>query len=149
MIGFIVNEVTNNSQNYLMFRSLNELAKTYDCYLFTDKVSSLPMKNNFAIMQQVESMSHRGILLSTSMITTQILNKNLTASRKYFYPQEIEWTHMQRFNAIQLKNIFYNKDIDLIAKSKSYSDLFTKLFKSPVGTIYNWNSYGIEEVLKL
>lgn len=148
MIGVIVDEVANNTNSYILFRELNKLSENYGCYLFCDEVKSLPIENKFAIMNQVEAMSHSGILFSTSILTTQVLVNNLTASKKFFYVHSLDWMHIKYFGFNQLKKVFCHDEIDLIAKSESHNDILSKLFKKPSHIIYDWDVQKITEVIE-
>ena len=147
MIGIITETVDANfSYNYVLFNTLNKLSESYDCYLFTNKVVSLPVKNKFAILQQIEAMNHSGILIGTSIFNAQIVAKCLTASQKYFYVWYPEWIIFNNFYNKQLNNIFYNEELNLITRSDNHFNLINRLFKSPIGTVYNWD---IDDLLKV
>lgn len=147
MIGVVVDNIINNAQTYLMFRTLNKLSKTHDCYMFTNTVQSMPLPNHFAILQQIEALSHRGILISTSVINTQIVLNSLTATQKYFYIWHPEWSQLKELGVRQLRNVLYNDDIDIIARSASHAKLLNKLFKQPKHIVYNWDYESIKRVV--
>lgn len=150
MIGIITESIDANfSHHYLLFETLNKLSESYDCYLFTNKVISLPTNNKFAILQQVEAMSHSGILIGTSIFNTQIVSKCLTATKKYFYIWHPEWMYFNNFYTKQLNNIFYNDEINLITRSNSHYKLIKNLFKQPIGTVYNWDTDELIKVLNI
>ena len=147
MIGVVVDNVINNPQNYVLFRELNKLAQDEDCYLFTNTVQALPMNHNFAILQQVEALKHSGILIGTSMLNAQIVANCLTASKKYFYVWSPEWMNLQKFGSQQLRKMFYNDDVDLLARSTCHWNLLAKMFKEPNGIVYNWNAEQLRSVI--
>jgi len=147
MIGIIVDEVFGSSQHYFMFKTLNELSATDDCYLFTNKVNSLPMNNKFAIMQQLEALHHPGILISTSLFSTQILANSLTASKKYFYIWQLDWMNMNGLLNKQLDRVLYNDEIELISRSNSHANVLSQICKKPCGVVYNWDKERLKTVI--
>jgi len=147
MIGIIVDEIVNSPQNYFLFKTFNELSKSHDCYLFTSGIKELPIENKFSIMQQLEALHHPGILISTTMLNAQIAANSLTATKKYYYIWNFEWTMLNQFAFHQLDKIFYNDDVELIANSSTHNHLLTQLFKSPIGIVYNWDRKSLEKVI--
>ena len=147
MIGIITNDVSNNPESYLMFKALNEISNDTDCFLFTNIVYALPCPHRFAIMQQVEAMSHRGTLVSTDIINSQILKNNLMAEKKYYYVWGPEWRNLNNFSPNQMTSVFYNDEIELVARSKSHKDMLSKLFKPPKHVMYNWDANQLRELL--
>lgn len=147
-LGIIIESINNNSQDYLMIRCLNEIAKKYDCCVFTNEVKSFPIKPNFAILQLENAFNHKGILISTNILTTQILNNCMMTSNKYFYTQSLEWLNVSELKNASLHRIYCNDNINLIASSESYGKIITKLFKKPSHIIYLWDHEKIGELLK-
>lgn len=147
MIGIIVDEIVGSPQNHFMFKTLNQLSETQDVYLFTSGVKHLPMENKFAIMQQVEALHHPGVLIGTSMLSSQVVANCLTATKKYYYPWHFEWMHLQQFGAQQIDKIFYHDEMELIARSTSHAKLYSQLFKQPAGIVYNWDRESLEKVI--
>lgn len=147
-LGIITESINNNSQDYLMIKCLNEIAKNYDCCVFTNDIKSFPLKPNFAVLQLENAFNHKGVLVSTNILTTQILNNCMMASKKYFYSQSLEWFNVNELKNASLHRIYYNDNIDLIAPSESYGQIMTKLFKKPSHIIYLWDNEKIGELLK-
>jgi hypothetical protein len=147
MIGVVVDNIFNCPQQYLLFRTLNELVKTHDCYVFTNTIQSLPIQNKFCILQHVEAMSHKGTLIATSILNAQIVANSLTPQKKLFYVWYPEWATLQNFGNHQLTKILYNDDMQLVARSHSHHHLLQKLFKTPVGVVCNWNLDQLREVI--
>lgn len=147
MIGIVVDNISSDVKNYVMFRELNKLSETHNCFVFTNQIAGLPMNNKFAILQQVEALSHSGVLIATNLMNAQIVRNSLTASKKYFYVYDLDWTKISQFHSKQLTNIFYNDEMELISRSKSHSDILTKLFKKPKSVVYNWNNKELIEAI--
>lgn len=146
MIGVLVDEVDNSAKNYVIFRELNKIAEKNNCYLFTNSVKQLPIKPRFSIMSSVEALHHNGILIANSIITSQIAINSVTASDKYFYMWELDWMNIKGLKCSQLKNIYYNKEINLIARSNYHYDFAKRLVSEPKGIVHNWNA---EKMMRL
>lgn len=147
MIGIIVNDIESTPFMHTLFRELNNLSKDHECYLFANQVKALPMYNNFCILQQIEALQHKGTLIATSLITSQVLANCLTCKDKYYYVYNLEWMNLGKFNSKQITSIFLNKEINLLARSESHSKVLNKNFKSPVGIVHNWNHKQIAEYI--
>jgi hypothetical protein len=147
MIGIIVDDIESTPFMHTLFRELNKLSETHDCYLFANQVKTLPAHNKFCILQQIEALQHQGKLISTSLINTQILANCLTCEKKYYYVYDLDWMKMQNFNSRQLTTIFLNKDINLLSRSESHYKVLSKNFKAPAGIVHNWNHKQIAEYI--
>jgi len=147
MLGIVVDNVINTPSQYLMFTALNEISKTHNCYVFAGKVIQLPQKPRFAIMQQVEAFGHRGVLIGTSILSSQIVEKALMASRKYYYLWSLEWMGLDGFDESQLDNIYCSDEMQLIARSSTHYNKISQYFKPPSHIIYNWNTSSLLEIL--
>jgi hypothetical protein len=138
MLGVIKESIESNDSDYFLIKNLNRLSKNnINCYLFVDKIEYI-YEHDFAILPLVEAMSHKGILVSSSILTTQILNKNLTATKKYFYVNSFEWMNVNNLYSSQLESIYLNDEIDLISPSKHYDFIISSLFKKPKTIMRNW-----------
>ena len=147
-IGIIVEEISSNSHDYIMINSLNEISKNYDCCIFTNIIKDMPIKNNFAILQMSNAFNHTGTLISTNIVTTQILCNCLMAKNKYYYINSLEWPNVNNLKNSSLHKIYYNNEIELIASSRSHFNLLSKLFKKPSHVISLWDHEKIGELLK-
>lgn len=146
MIGVLVDEVKNDVKSYIIFRELNKISEKNNCYLFTNSVKHIPIKPRFSIMSSIEALHHDGILIANSIITSQIAINSITATDKYFYMWDMDWMNIKGLKCAQLKNIYYNKEISLIARSYYHYDFAKKLFAEPKGIVHNWNA---EKMMRL
>lgn len=138
MLGVIKESIESTESDYFLIKNLNKLSQqNINCYLFVDKIEYI-YEHDFAILPLVEAMSHKGILISSSILTTQILDRNLTASKKYFYVQSFEWMSVDNLYASQLNSVYLNEDIELISPSKQYNFIISSLFKKPKTIMRNW-----------
>lgn len=146
MIGIVVDEINNDPKSYVMFRELNKISGRVPCFVFTNGIRGLPMKNEFTILQQIEALSHQGTLIGTSIMSSQIVAKSLTARKKLLYMWDLEWSKLENFHASQVQSLFLNKELDVIARSDKHKEVFSKLYKNTDKVIYNWRA---EELLKV
>ena len=146
MLGIVTEEINNDPKNYIMFRELNKLSGQIPCYVFANNVRSLPMKNEFTILQQIEAMSHQGTLIGTSIISSQVVSKSLTPKNKIIYLWDLEWSKLSNFNAKQVQSLFLNKEIDIVTRSEKHKEIFSKLFRPTEKVVYNWRA---EDLLKV
>jgi len=147
MIGIIVEDIESTPFMHSMFRELNKLSQDYECYVFANQVKSLPTHNKFCILQQIEALQHQGVLISTSLTTSQILANCLTCINKYYYVYDLEWRNLKAFNEKQLTKIFLNEEINLLTRSESHYKVLSKNFKAPAGIVRNWNHKQIAEYI--
>lgn len=148
MIGVIADLIDDDTFSFNLFRSLNKISKAIDCYLFPINMKKLPMRNDFTILQPVNAFHHKGTLISTSILNTQILANSLQATKKYFYFNDLDWKDIKQFNSEQLSFITDMDDIKLISRSKSHNRLITNLFKPTEGVVYNWDSNELLKVIQ-
>ena len=106
----------------------------------------MPMHNKFTILQTIEAMSHQGTLVSTSLLTSQVVKNSLTAKKKLYYMTDIDWLRINNFSFDQMIGIFHDKEIEIVTRSKSHENIVSKMFKPPVGTVFNWRA---DEILKV
>lgn len=147
MIGVVVDYIDNTAESWNIFSCLNELSKKTECYLFADNIKALPQHNNFAILQQASLFEHKGILIGTSLLNSQMINNALFADKKYFYIQNLEWMNVENLNFLQLKNVVHNPELKLISRGKTHHKIISKLFKKPEHMIVNWDVKELEKEL--
>ena len=148
MIGVIADLIDDDAFSYSLFRSLNKISKSVDCYLFPMNLQKAPIKNEFTILQPVNAFHHRGTLISTSLLNTQILANSLQASKKYCYFNDLDWKGLETFNTEQLSFITQSKEINLISRSKSHDKVISRMFKPTAGVVYNWDADQLLKVIE-
>jgi hypothetical protein len=132
-LGILTNQIATNQKLISISHNLNKLSITdrnIDCILFYNDMGALTVKKEFACMSSVSALSYDGILIATDMVSACLLNKCLRASDKYFYVWDIDW-HKLKKPIEFMKNIYFNNDIELIARSEHHAKLITKVFKKP------------------
>jgi hypothetical protein len=146
-IGIVIDTITNNEINRLMFNTLNDLSKRHPVYLFANYTHSLPIKNQFCILQQLHALNHNGILIGTSLLNSQIVINSLVAKEKYYYMWEPEWLKFNELRFSQLDKIINNPELNLITRTQEHFNLMQSLFKIPLGIVKNWNIDDMEEII--
>ena len=96
------------------------------------------------MLQQASAFEHKGILISTSMLNTRVMNNTLLATKKYFYVQNLEWSGVENLMYPELESLIHNPELDLIARGETHFSVLSKAFKTPKHTIINWDHEDIE-----
>jgi len=149
-IGVIVDQLKPDSNSFNLVNCLNILSKKHSCFLFIlehgdPKITKLA---NFSILNMESLFAFKGKLIATGLSNAQACNNSLYASSKYLYLNELEWMNLDKVSHYQLKNILIDDELNLIAKSKSYDKILSKLFKDTSGIVYNWDHEELLEVIK-
>jgi hypothetical protein len=147
MLGIVTDKISNNSQNYFMFKCLNQLSKDMECSVFTNELESLPMQNEFGIFAQVYALEFSGDLMSTSVFNTQIVANSLMARNKYFYLQNIEWTEIGPFHINQIFRTLFNEEIKIITRGPTHRDVVNKLFQQTDLIVPEWDAEEIKRIV--
>ncbi len=148
MIGVIADLIDDDAFSYSLFRSLNKMSKSVDCYLFPLELRKPPVRNEFTILQPVNALHHQGTLISTSILNSQILGNSLKASKRYFYFNNLDWKDLGMFRSEQLSFITQSEDINLISRSKSHDKVISRMFKPTAGVVYNWDADQLLKVIE-
>lgn len=143
--GFIVN--INNDD---LITNLNELLNIdykYCPIVFYQTLQRTKVFPRFCQLQLQSVWDFEHTLISTNILTTQVLNNCSRAKRKLFYVKELEWLSLPELNYAQLVDIYQNPEIDLIANNEKDFDILTKLWKKPINTINNYNYKQLKETI--
>ncbi len=147
MIGVILENVNNDPITYDVFKCLNQLSRKHSCYLFTDSIVAMPVKNKFSILQSASAFEHRGVLIGTTLINAQMVNNSLLAKEKYLYLQNIDWMNINNLRFNQLRRVMHHPELKIIARGSNHYDIIKKAFKEPEHTIINWDAEELERAI--
>jgi hypothetical protein len=148
MIGVIADMIDDDAFSYSLFKSLNKISKSTDCYLFPMNFKKAPIRNEFTILQPVNALHHKGTLISTSLLNTQVLANSLQAKKRFFYFNDLDWRGLGAYHAEQLAFVTQTKDINLISRSNSHDKVISKMFKPTAGVVYNWDADQLLKVIE-
>jgi hypothetical protein len=114
--------------------------------IFYQKLGSCQIPSMCPKMHYVRAWNYTGVLISTDIATTTILDKCIRSPRKLFYVHDLEWLYLKSPLFSHLNTIYNNPEIDLIARSQSHYDILQRVWKKPIGIIDNFNK---EDILKI
>jgi len=149
-LGIIVDTLSNYHFGIELTKNLNQLIVNHpeiDVIVFRDDPSLLPTETpKFAIMHIKETWRYDGVLISTNMMTTEVLIKSPCTKHKFFYCWDLEWLYQERPTYSYLQNIYNNPNIPLIARNEEYSKTIQNIWRKPYCTIQEFNH---EQLFKL
>jgi len=136
MIGILV-------PNSISDEDFNKITKNRDYCVF----GSLPVPKGLDLpyLQMLRVYDFKGDVICSNIETAQVLIDLPLPNKKYFYVRSFEWESFQSVNYNDLKKIYLNDDIELIASSKHVYNGLKKLFKEPKAICKNWNFSSLEK----
>ncbi len=122
--GIIVSTLDTSLSSQALINNINELLTKHYEYcpiIFYQSLvaTTIPIKCCMLQQQQVWGFEHP--LISTNIVTTRILNKCTRSNKKFFYVDNLEWTSIPNIFYKDLKDIYQNPNIELIAKVLGHS----------------------------
>ena len=105
---------------------------------------SIPTDVDLNYLQIIRVYDFKGTMICSNVETAQILIDLPLPKKKYFYVRSFEWENFNFVNYNDLKNIYLNENIDLIAANKHIYEVLTKLFKEPKGICKDWDFSKLE-----
>ncbi len=148
-LGILTNSIGNSQKSISMYHNINTLCDNcfdLDCIVFETDSEYCKQHNKFPIMHSVEALDYDGVLISTDIMSTYLLNKCLTAKKKYFYIWDIDW-HLQNKPLQFIKSTYMNPEINLIARSKDHAKIISKIFKEPKYIVEDFNYEKIKTII--
>ena len=81
MIGVLTERIQFNQQSIFLLKNFNELNQTNSCCIFCNEMHHRPVDIHFNIMQQIQSYSFEGTLVTDSILLAQNLHYNKEAEK--------------------------------------------------------------------
>jgi len=148
-LGFLMHQMLPNQKTNALSINLNEMVQKYpdiDPILFFNDIGMCNIKNEFAVMQTIEALDYDGILIATDEISVNMFKACMRAKEKYFYVWDINWFYNPR-PISNIKSLYLNDDVKLIARSKSHFDIISRVFKKPEYIIQDFNVDEIKSII--
>ncbi len=148
--ALLVEQIDISQLGYCMSVSLNQLVvdrPDMDFLVFYESWAKAPMPMRFASIMEREAWGFNGTMISTNLKTTERMIRCPGPKRRLFYVWNLEWTYLNGFSYEYIRNIYCNPSIELIARSKTHSDLITKLWKKPAYIMENFDKRVLEEIV--
>ena len=138
-IGILIDRPDRNQKFYTICKELNKLSERgVDVILFYTDSGRILEPTKFAMMEMSYVFQYDGILVSTDVVTTEIMRNNFNAKKKLFYVWDLEWLRAVR--PFYINNNAYNSEIETIARSQSHYDILSRVWKKPSATIEEFNN---------
>uniref|UniRef100_A0A6M3LIT7 Glycosyltransferase n=1 Tax=viral metagenome TaxID=1070528 RepID=A0A6M3LIT7_9ZZZZ len=120
-IGIIVPSLASSQLSYYLIKYANDLinkSNQYDITVFYEELDMPCIKPRFALMNISEFWSFHGLLISTTIDNTILVNKAINNSKHVFYVWDLEWLRMGKQNYIN--NIFAYRAPILVARTEDH-----------------------------
>lgn len=151
-IGFYIIDIdSNNETDNRRLECLNKLCelRPYDnIVLFNSNLRAIDIDYKYYALHLSEAKYFKGILFMFD-IKSILLARNFPApKRKILFLENTDWQNDHRFPYMFWRNIYVNKDIELISTTKEIDDLCKICWKDPLSHIENYNHEEINDVLQ-
>ena len=127
--------------------SVREFSRNNTCCIFTNAVFP-PSEPPVSIFHSARAYSFEGSIISTDLATTSTLTRLQLPAKKMFYVAKMEWLEMDSVHYSQMRNLYQNDEIDLIASTQKIYDKLESIFKKPLCIMKDWNLNHIKQVIE-
>lgn len=148
-LAFLVQDLGSTQLAYRLISQINKSTKerdNLDIVVFYENLVKPCIAPGFMITNIADCWSFNGAIVSTSLSTAHKLLNVPSARRKFFYSYDLEWIRYKDKSYEDMARIYCNKNLKLIARSKSHKDMLSMCWNRDVNVIHDFN---IEEFLKL
>lgn len=149
-IAFLVKAVSMSQEGLLLINECNKLLETnrnIDINIFYEDYDRVPIKPEFSMMQNRYAWGYNGILISTDLHTTEILEHFVGPSKKMFYVWNLEWLYSNNMFS-SYSHLYQSKNIDLIARSEHHSQIISKLWQTPKYIMEDYNHEQLTTIIR-
>ncbi len=130
-LNFYVNNLGASQLSYSMLKNIKRRIDEHNDIapiVFYENLERPPIPPNFALMQIAEGWGQHGIGIATSLSTLVKMKSFPALSKRIFYVWDLEWLRMQPRRYDVYNKFYLDRDITLIARCESHSDLITNCF---------------------
>lgn len=125
-------------------KALNQIDNSINATVFYCEPGPIPERINFPVMEIMYSYVFNGIVISTDIYTTQVMENILGTKEKYYYPWDLEYIY-QPYPINTLKNVFNNK---LIARNEERYNVLNSTWKKPELIIEEFDAKQLERLFR-
>lgn len=148
-ISAIVKNLSASQKNYFLIKEFNKLCLNPDnsCSVFVEQIGFAVTKPLFSCPIIAFMSGYNGKIISTTLEETSMMIKTATNADMYLYLWDLEWLNRPvRYE--QALNILTNKDLKIIARSKSHAKIIENFCnKSVCGIVDNWESEKLLQII--
>lgn len=148
-IGILLNNLGPSQLAYYAVKNGNDFVNNNphkDFIVFFYEISPECLRPNFAVMNLSEAYNYNGILVATDANSASRIIEFPGTVNRFFYVWDFEWLRLNNKNFEDLKTIYDNNKLPLIARSKTHFNLLKKIWKEPIGVVEDAN---ISELYKI
>ncbi len=146
-VGVAVTNLGPTQLNYFLIQNTNRLlAERHDVDLivFYENLHNPCLTMNFGSMQLTEAWGYDGTLIATTLSTASKILQFPGPSRKLFYVWDLEWLRMREKSFSELRSIYANPRLQLIARSDEHARVLEACWNTPIlGVVEDFNINNI------
>lgn len=149
-IAAIVKNLGPSQCNFFLTKEFNKLSEKSEnsCTIFVNDPTVPVIDPSFSCPVVAFLPHFKGACISTDIYTTQQILKNSSITDKFFYVWDIEWT-IKRLDYTKTVDLMRNKNLKIIARSKSHADVISNFCNKEVfGIVDNWESSKLLEITR-
>ena len=147
-IAVLMDSTRPSQKSCSAIESLNLISADYtntDAVIFAKHHSIPPIVPRFGIMHEGMAYFYDAYFFATDVPTAMSSLEFPMAKKRFFYLWDLEWLSLDWPHS-QLKKVYMNENIELIARSKSHFNLISCVWKKPVAIMENFDKNKIDEL---
>lgn len=149
-IGLVCNNVGPSQLAYYAIKTGNEFVKSgdNDFVIFFYELMPECIKPNFSTMNLSEAYDYNGVLIATDINSASRILEYPGATKKFFYLWDLDWVKLQQKKYEHLAQVYKNKNLELIVRSKTHFNFVKNLWKEPVGIVEDCNISKLAKIIE-
>jgi hypothetical protein len=136
MIGLLLKQTFDSS-------ILPYIEKNKECCVFSTGAPTPNFKKPF--LQTLRIYDFDKTVIATDITTAMLASTLILPKKKYFYITNLEWVGHNPLVYQELREIYLNEELELIASNESDYKTIKNLFKKPKFIVKNWDFSEIEK----
>jgi hypothetical protein len=150
-LGFLLSYLGHSQLGFHIINSGNELLAKWpniDVVAFISNPVKPMLDPAFAVMNINEAFDYDGIVFATDLYTAEKLSRFPGPRLKYFYLWDLEWMRNPGRSFEELKSIYTDPRIEIIARSNDHADCFFQCWnRRPYAVVPNCDIPGLVEMV--
>jgi hypothetical protein len=149
-VGILVRDLRASTLSYNLIDTGNRIANEctdVDFYVFNEDARLPPKSIGFPTFQYRNAWAFDGVLISTDINTTRILQRFPDTCKKFFYVWNMqEWHGLSNIDAVH--ELYCDPKIELIARSDEYAAILLGNFNREAYIIEDFNYEQLHVFIK-
>ena len=137
-LGFAVNNLGASHLAYCLLRNIKSfMEERYDTDIIVFYENLVPpcIPPSCAVMQIHEAFGYDGTLVATSLSTAEKLLRFPGPKARAFYVWDLEWLRMPQKSFEELRSVYGNPELTLLARSLDHAEILADVWNRPVEAI--------------